>query len=96
MILLNTGLIDLKKKRTCLERCVYCQQNKTSSVPARYGGVAGLFYMITSDSRNLSGHHIVNALEATVHEAILIMRESIKCGEDFLLLGLLIPEIDLD
>lgn len=72
------------------------QQNKPFSVLAMYRGVTGLFYMITSDSRNLSGHHVVNALKATVHEAILIMREIIKCGEDFLLLGLLIPEIDLD
>jgi hypothetical protein len=64
---------------------MHCQQNHLSSASFPAWGFAGLDCTIVSERRKLSGHHVVNALEATVGEAILMKTESIKCGKDFLL-----------
>lgn len=50
------------------------------------------FYMLVSEKKAVRSPGCTS-WETTVH---MIMRETIKCGKDFLSLGLLIPEIKLD
>lgn len=74
VILSNADLIDLKKKLTCLESCVHCQQNKLPPIIAM--DVVWFAFYDPSDI----GSPFINALQVTVWEAVLRMQESIKCG----------------
>ena len=75
MILLNTGLIDLKKKKdlTYLESCVHCQQNKFSPVLAMHG-VLLVFDLVISESKCARSPSCKSS-ETRVYEVTLIMKD---------------------
>lgn len=46
--------------------------------------------------RKLSGYRAANPWKTRVSAATLVIKKTIKCGKNFLSLGLLTPEIELD